>query len=157
MKRGLLVAAIHLAIVLSLAAKYSWDRERLPRAWARTLNFDPNTPLRGRYVSLSVLVPIEGRCEAKRPCRAGLRVRDGKLAGAAPDPKGVSLFFNQQAAEWAIAEPLAFFIPEHAKDPTRLETGERLWVELSVPPRGVPRPLRLGVERNGALTPVELR
>jgi hypothetical protein len=35
--------------------------------------------------------------------------------------------------------------------------GEGLWVELTVPPRGAPRPLRLAVERNGALTPVELR
>jgi hypothetical protein len=157
MKRGLLVAAIHLAIVLSLAAKYSWDRERLPRAWARTLNFDPSMPLRGRYVSLSVLVPIEGRCETKWSCRARLLVLDGRLTGVAPDAKGISLFFNEQATEWVIAEPLAFFISEHAKDPTRLETGERLWVELSVPPRGAPRPLRLGVERNGALTPLELR
>jgi hypothetical protein len=84
-------------------------------------------------------------------------VRDGKLAGAVPAANGGSLFFNERAAEWVIAEPLAFFIPEHAKDPTRLETGERLWVELSVPPNGGPRPLRLGVKRNGTLTPLELR
>jgi hypothetical protein len=54
----------------------------------------------------------------------------------------------------AIAEPLAFFLPEHVDASVR-EPGEELWVEVTVPRHGPPRPIRLGVRKNGALTPLE--
>jgi hypothetical protein len=50
-----------------------------------------------------------------------------------------------------------FFISEHVSDPSRRPPGEELWVEVSVPPRGAPRPIRLAVKKDGALTPLELR
>jgi hypothetical protein len=56
-----------------------------------------------------------------------------------------------------LAEPVAFFLPEHAPDPTRRARDEELWVEVSVPRRGPPRPIRLGVKKNGALTPLDVR
>jgi hypothetical protein len=56
-----------------------------------------------------------------------------------------------------LAEAVAYFIPEHAADPTRLQQGEELWAEVSVPASGPPRPIRLGIRRNGALTPIEVR
>jgi len=54
-------------------------------------------------------------------------------------------------------EPAAFFIPEHAADPSRRAPGEELWVECSVPEKGSPRPIRLAVKKEGVLTPLELR
>jgi hypothetical protein len=53
--------------------------------------------------------------------------------------------------------PVAFFIPEHVPDPSQRAQGEELWVELTVPPTGPPRPIQLGVRAGGALTPLELR
>jgi hypothetical protein len=40
-------------------------------------------------------------------------------------------------------EPVAFFLPEHAADPSRLSPGKELWVEVSVPRKGPPRPIQL--------------
>ena len=55
MIRGLVVAVIHVALILSIAGKYSWDRGRLPRQWFRAAPYDPDLPIRGRYVSLRLI------------------------------------------------------------------------------------------------------
>ena len=54
LKKGLIVAALHLAIVGSLGVKLLVDRATRPRVWARTGPIDPDSPLRGRYVRLRV-------------------------------------------------------------------------------------------------------
>ena len=55
------------------------------------------------------------------------------------------------------AEPLAFFIPEHAPDPTALRPGEELWAEVTLPRKGPPRPIRLGVKKGaGPIVPLNL-
>ena len=54
MRKGLIVAAIHLALVGSLGAKLLIDRATRPRVWARTAPVDPDHPLRGRYVRMRV-------------------------------------------------------------------------------------------------------
>src|SRR2546426_5931075 len=42
---------------MSLGAKLLIDRARLPRAWVHVVPFDPDLPLRGRYVRLALEVP----------------------------------------------------------------------------------------------------
>jgi hypothetical protein len=34
--------------------------------------------------------------------------------------------------------------------------GEELWVEVTLPRRGPPRPIRLAVKKDGVLTPLDL-
>jgi hypothetical protein len=64
------------------------------------------------------------------------------LAGTADDPR------------WMLARPVAFFLSQHAPDPTRgVQPGE-LWVEVTIPREGSPRPIRLGVLRDGAIRPL---
>jgi hypothetical protein len=46
-------------------------------------------------------------------------------------------------------EPVDFYIAEHAADPTRLRPGQELWMEVTVPPKGPPRPLQLALKDNG--------
>ena len=58
LQRGLLLALLQLAIVLGVAGKYYSDRSRLPRVWVRAMPFDPNLPIRGRYVRLRLAGPI---------------------------------------------------------------------------------------------------
>lgn len=157
MKRGLLVCAVHAGIVLSIAGKFWLDRSTLPRAWVRTVNYDPNLPLRGRYVSLAVLVDLEpgGSCP-EFECRVRLLVRDGHLL-ASPGSGGrvpISAFDGR----YRVDRPLAYFIPETAPDPSVRKPGEELWVEVSVPPEGALRPIRLGVRTaDGTIKPLELR
>ena len=53
---GLIVAALHVAIVASLGAKLVADRMTRPRVWARVAPIDPDLPIRGRYVRLQLEV-----------------------------------------------------------------------------------------------------
>jgi hypothetical protein len=155
--RGVAVTLLHCLLVLSIAGKYAIDRERLPRVWARTVNYDPDLPVRGRYVSLRVAVEVPGGPSPSLYGRYRIAIRDGHLV-ATPDPTST----GEQVTEFLgrgpmLAEPVAFFLPEHAPDPTLRAPGEELWVEVSVPRKGPPRPIRLGVKKNGTITPLDLR
>jgi hypothetical protein len=118
--KGLLVGALQCAVVLTLAAKLHYDRATKPRVWVKTAPFDPNLPIRGRYVSLR-LIPAAG-----------------------------DLHFSRTNGQ-----RIAYFIPEHAKDPSIRPAGEELWAEVTIPSSGPPRPIRLGVRRGGELRALE--
>jgi hypothetical protein len=136
---GIAVAIFQCLVVLTLAGKYTYDRERLPRAWAKAAPVDPNLPIRGRYVTMRLEVSFAPGMGGNP---AQLSAKNGQLVGT-PDNSGAML-----------SEPVAFFLPEHASDPSRRHPGEELWVEVSVPRKGPPRPIRLGVKKNGVLTPL---
>jgi hypothetical protein len=179
MRNGLFVALAHVAIVASLGGKLMIDRASYPRVWARTAPVDPNLPIRGRYVRLRLEAVIGEGLELGGQETAGEAAGPGRTARQAPanvrvrlaaiDDELVALPEAGQAGLWAQARsrddvevavlttPLAFFIPPDVADPSRREAGEELWVEVTVPPRGAPRPIRLGVRENGVLTPLELR
>jgi uncharacterized membrane-anchored protein len=53
-----------------------------------------------------------------------------------------------------LEEPVDFYIAEHAADPTRLQAGQELWMEVTVPPKGPPRPLQLALKKDGAWKPL---
>src|SRR5450755_939996 len=56
MTKAIVVALIQVLIVSSLGAKLLYDRRTRPQAWFKTQRYDPNLPIRGRYVSLQVEV-----------------------------------------------------------------------------------------------------
>jgi len=58
-RKGVLLAVLQLAIVASLAAKYAIDRARFPRVWAQTVAYDPDLPIRGRYLSVRLRVDAD--------------------------------------------------------------------------------------------------
>jgi len=57
-----------------------------------------------------------------------------------------------------LAAPLAFFITEHIPDPSRRPPGEELWVEVTIPKKGPPRPIRIGIKKaDGPIVPLEFK
>lgn len=160
---GIALAVVHVALVGALGLKLLADRARLPRAWARTMPYDPSLPIRGRYVRLRLEVPIAplpADVVAGGSARVRLEVENGRLRGV-PDTglrfNVVSVDTAGGSARGALAEPVAFFIPEHVPDPSIRPAGEELWAEVTVPAAGPPRPIRLGVLRDSSLTPLDLR
>ncbi len=126
-----------------------------------TAPIDPNLPIRGRHVWMRLEMPARG-FEVK-PGGGNLqwaylqREGDGLIAVAAPDGKGVEVtvrtLSNLPVAQtW---EPLAYSIPEHIADPSDRQPGEELWVEVTLPKKGLPRPVKLGVKKDDRLTPLE--
>jgi len=157
--RGLVIAALHLAMVASLGGKLLADRAMRPRVWARAAPFDPNLPIRGRYVRLRV----EAAAPAGIDQRAISNVRlstDGDRLIATPTNDSDGLYaraIGRNGEQVIVVERwLAFFIPEHVPDPSIRQPGEELWVEVTLPRQGPPRPIRLGVRKDGQLTPLEI-
>ncbi len=53
--------------------------------------------------------------------------------------------------------PVDFYLPEHAADASRVKPGQELWVEVTVPPKGPPRPVQLAVKDNGGWRPLAIQ
>lgn len=177
MRKGLWVAVLQLVLVGSLAAKFTYDRATRPRVWVRTAPVDPNLPIRGRYVRLRVeaaigeavvwpAAPVAGGnawAGTRTPLTRVVLTVEGDRLVAMPASPIDTLALGARVAQRTgggvavLDEPLAFFIPEHVADPSRRAAGEELWVEVTVPKDGAPRPIRLGVKKDGVLTPIEIK
>jgi len=176
--KGLTIAVVHLLIVSSLGAKLLIDRAARPRVWVRAASYDPDTPLRGRYASLQINVDIppekQAACEKildqTKQHHVGewignypsgrLEVREGKLV-VIDDPCCGEINYGSRLGpnglQSVLSTPVAFYLPEHVPDPTIGKPGRELWVEVTIPRKGPPRPIRLGYKENGKLTPLDLR
>jgi uncharacterized membrane-anchored protein len=177
--KALLLGIAQLALVSSLGGKLLADRATRPRFWLKTAPVDPDLPIRGRYVSLRVEVPAPGlgaaskkekerRMSLPRPAAPQLRDRVERVHLKA-GPEGLTAVFEEAGSGegfWGrvavdktvviLQEPLAYFIPEHVADPSRVAGDEELWVEVTLAKKGPLRPIRLGVKRGGVLTPLLL-
>lgn len=154
--KGLILAALHVTIVLSLGGKLLYDRANRPRVWVKTSPVDPELPIRGRYVRLQLVVAapaIPDITNRQQSPSVNLRVENNRLI-AEPDPHPSALSELRIVrrsrpdgeAEALLSPPVAFFISEHVRDPSIRTQGEELWVEVTVPKKGPPRPIRLGVK-----------
>jgi hypothetical protein len=170
--KGLVVGLVQVLIVSSLGAKLLYDRQTLPRVWIKTLPVDPDLPIRGRYVELQVEMEIRGfedRVQSGQGQstnswefrRANLSTEKGVLV-AQIDQKRGSVFVRVRSEKDRVVgrfiRPLAFYIPEHVPDPSVRMPGEELWAEITVPKKGPPRPIRLGVKYGaaGEIIPIDL-
>jgi hypothetical protein len=174
--RAVLLIAVQLLIVVSIAAKYGYEGQTCPRVWARTTNIDPNLPIRGRYLWLAVEVNAcglkpGGDIHWQLPNTAAhfeewsalLAARDGKLV--AYQKPGTSMYQTVHVSTQAglgceravLREGIPFFISDTAKTPYPLKRGQELWVELTVPPAGPPRAVHLAISENGKFTSLNLR
>jgi len=161
--KGLVVGAIQVLLVAGIGAKFLYDRSHYPRLWVETAPYDPDMPIRGRYVNIALLVdaerspPDSGADHAPNMFMARLEARGDRLVAIQDDGNGRHWIRSARCGErscWQLAEPLAYFIPEHAIDPSRPEVGAALWAEVTLPPTGAPRPIRLGLRRGESIEPI---
>ena len=182
MTKAVVVALIQVLIVCSLGAKLLYDRRTRPQAWFKTERYDPNLPIRGRYVRLQIEVndsrspeevgkkfaseiqAIENRRaqyhylgmeDFGREC-GFIVVRDGTPTAQfdlSPNWGCDNLSFVRRKTasgmELRLTEPSLFFISDTAKDPTGLARGDELWVLATIPRKGPPRPIALGLKKAG--------
>ena len=167
--KGLAVALIHILIVLSLGGKLLHDRATRPRIWVRTASFDPDLPIRGRYLTLSLEVHAAEPFQPQDPKHpefysggyVDLAVENGQLvAHRSEEATGMMInswrWQNRGNGNPLLSPPVLFFIPEHAETP-RLGGGAELWAEVTVPKKGPPRPIQLAVKRGDQWTPLTYR
>jgi len=173
---GLLLALLQVLLVCTLGVKLLYDRGHRPRTWIKVATYDPNLPIRGRYLAIALEVPAEGFTsqmesiydregkptthEAFDPRNCDLVLRD-RQAIAVGDTMGEFHAAIRRQDDKLIATlngDMTFFLPEHANVPFSFSHPgtDELWVEATIPRKGPPRPIRLGIKRNGVLTPLAI-
>ena len=163
---GLLLAGVQAALMLSTGFLFWFDRQTSPRAWVQTAPVDPNLPIRGRYMTLNMVVPfVPTRTDVSSIGTwqfVQLRVEAGRLQAVQKIRAG----FFSHGGEIRLSEgsmvvnpgpELAFFIPPDIKDPSIRPDDSTLWVEVTLPGLGAPRPIQLGIEKDGQIEPLALR
>jgi hypothetical protein len=180
---------LQLALVSSIAAEYLYQRWRCPRVWTRASAFDPQSPMRGRYLSLQLTVDgcqstLPSAKEATFPrdvngaikpgpfvlrpqavyFRANLKVDNNRLVavrveGQEDQTSGeeVSAAPGAHCDQMRLESPVDYYIAERAKSPLPLQPGQELWIEVTVPPKGPPRPLQLALKQGSAWNPLSFR
>jgi hypothetical protein len=171
--KGMLLATLQVGIVSTLGAKLLYDRAHRPRVWIKSAVYDPNLPIRGKYLSLNIEVPAEGFTrtmqsriyggntgsdEVFSPNRCDLLLRGDHLVAIANENGEFWLNWGniRHSSDGLVAiinGETTYFLPEHSSGP-RLTRGEELWIEATVPRKGPPRPIRLAIKKDGVLTPL---
>ena len=185
MTKAVAVALVQVLIVCSLGAKLLYDRRTRPRAWFKTERYDPDLPIRGRYLSLQLELSDQ-RSPEEIKSKFGNEIANFEnlnsqyhrssydfgsecgsigLRGDTPIP-----VFDQGARVWEcdnlsfvrrqtgdqtvlrLREPIVFFISDTGQDPSHLPTGDELWVLATIPRKGPPRPIALGIKKSGGTT-----
>lgn len=178
MTKAIAVTLIQVLIVCLLGAKLLYDRRTRPQAWFLAQRYDPNLPIRGRYLSLQLEVKDPRTAEEIQRKFAGdiqfhenqryssvygfgnecgsIELSDGSPIATFDDGPVYgcdNLSFQRWKANGRTAlrvnEPVLFFIPDAGKDPSYLERGEDLWVLATIPRKGPPRPVALGIKKAG--------
>ena len=173
---------VQLALVLSVAGKYLYERKTRPRVWVRTAQFDPNAPLRGRYLALQLAVDACGlphehdkahfspryqlynttnTVAGQYHWRVSLAAQDGHLVPQLRDeartPEGtleITQSEDRGCDRVPVNEMTEFFIPDTAKMPFTLKSGQELWVEVTAPQSGPPRPIQLALSDASGFHPL---
>ena len=180
------VLGIQLALVLSIAGKYLYEHETCPRVWTRAVAYDPEMPLRGRYLSMQL--EVDG-CQSTLPSAQHAQFPRDINGSVTPGPytvRGPEVSFDatlkvennrlvavriegsdarsQGQQVWAMGDTPCdrmrlrtatdFFLSEHTRNPLMLMSGQELWIEVTVPPKGPPRAIQLALKDNGAWKPL---
>jgi hypothetical protein len=177
-QKATLIAVIHVAIVCTLGAKLLYDRATCPRVWVKTQNYDPNLPIRGRYVALSPLFEDPNPPKIESPAEKGrqrffpgmrydyhagsITVVDGKPVVTLRDDNDEEMRFSRtydrdMKSYLTTYEPVLYFISDTVANPAMLNRGEELWVEVTIPRKGPPRPIQLALKANGVWKPLNLK
>ena len=169
LRSGIGLAAVQAVLMLSTGVLFWIDREISPRAWVPTAPVDPNLPIRGRYITMTMLVPlrpndlIESDGELLNTWQTVQLDVEGDRLIAEINDQSIRNQFNgrirqrQDTLVVNLDHELAFFIPPDVQDPSIQTDGRTFWVEVTLPRFGAPRPIQLGLETNGLIEPLPLR
>lgn len=160
-RAGVFLALVQAGLLLLVGLTFWMERLTAPRLWALAQPVDPNLPIRGRYVSLRLLVPLSGNATSETTTQSVTLQAQGDRLVAQNDGDGErypgALIRRDGQALVELSEPLALFIPPDVNDPSRRPSTDPLWVEVTLPRSGPPRPIQLGVVREGRVRPLSLR
>ncbi len=86
--------------------------------------------------------------------RNGHLAVDRTLPYSAPGAQFVQMRGSDNCQNAFLQQPVDFYLPANAQSPFPLPKGAELWIEVTVPPKGPPRPISLAISNNGHWQPL---
>jgi hypothetical protein len=128
-------------------------RSTLPNA--RLAQFPRNVDGTTRPNGFSIFAPQVVRFPASLKVE-GNRLLAIRLQNPRNSSDGVTVAAEPgtRCEQMRLVTPVDFYIAEHAASPAALKPGQELWIEVTVPPSGPPRPIQLALKDNGAWKPL---
>ncbi len=171
-RAGLILLFVQLLLVLSVAGKYLYERHTRPRVWARATQYDPNLPLRGRYLAMQLLLDAcdlprdEGhtiphpynKSQSFWQWNVSLTAANGRLMPIAMPTHSdatLTLLPGRPCDRATLSSEELLFIPDRAALPLPLKPGQGLWVEVTLPTSGPPRPIQIAVSSADGFHPLK--
>jgi uncharacterized membrane-anchored protein len=138
---------------MSLQLTVDGCQSTLPSARQAQFPRDVNgAAVQGRYAvqgENNVQFPAELKVANNRLLAIG--IRDGEKRGA---ERMVMASPGAPCDQMLLADRVNFYLSEHAQSPLPMASGAELWIEVTVPPQGPPRPTQLALKQNGEWRPL---
>jgi hypothetical protein len=114
-------------------------------------NADGTTRKGGFHVNWQGAVRFRAKLKVEGNKLLAIRIPEADLTSKGVD---VTALPGSACNALRLTEPVDFYIAEHTSDPTPLQPGQELWIEVTVPPQGPPRPIQLALKEDGAWKPL---
>ncbi len=113
----------------------------------------------GPYVLNPQPVDFQANLKVANNRLIAVRPEGQEFAGREDSSEGLEIEGNAGAPcdQMRLASPADFFISDTAQSPLPLKSGQELWIEVTVPPKGPPRPMQLALKDNGTWKPLDLK
>jgi hypothetical protein len=140
---------------LSVQLTVDGCKSTLPSAMQTTVPRDKNGVPTGNTFKINAAESVEflARLKVEDNKLVAIRIPEsesqtgGQMVGALPGASCESLRLDT---------PVDFYIEEHAASPTPVKAGQELWMEVTIPPKGPPRPIQLALKTDGVWKPLGL-
>jgi len=142
---------------LALQMTVDGCQSTLPNAELATVPRNLDGVPTGKTFSIHSPQPVQFRATLKAEGNklVALRIPDPEIQ--ASGQKGgqlVSAMPGSSCENLRLNDPVDFYIAEHAASPLPVKPGQELWIEVTVPAQGLPRPIQLALKDNGVWKPL---
>jgi hypothetical protein len=108
----------------------------------------------GPYVLRPNAVDFRANLKVDHNTLVAVRIEGQEDSNAGEEVVGAA---GSSCNEMQLASSTDFNISDTAQSPLPLKPGQGLWIEVTVPPKGPPRPIQLALKDNGAWKPLDLK
>ena len=138
---------------LSLQLQVDGCQSTLPSAKDALFPRDVNGAAKSGPFFIRMQPAVEFRANLKVQANRLIAIR---LPDGAPATEGqlIEGWPGKSCREMTLEAPVDYYIPGNAPELFPLKPGQELWMEVTVPPQGLPRPTQLALKDNGAWKPM---
>ena len=137
---------------LSLQLTVDGCQSTLPSAKFATFPRDVNGAIKpGPYVLRPRPVLFRANLKVQNNQLVALRVEGQEDSNLGEE---ISAAPGAPCGQMQLSDPVDFYIADTAKSPLPLQPKQELWIEVTVPPTGPPRPIQLALKQDSSWKPL---